>query len=240
MNLPTPARIYDAIDATWPPAEAQSIGDWTVRRGAGGGSRVSAATTTNEAADIAQMEQAQTALGQTPLVMVRQGQTTLDTALQGAGYTVKDPVRAYAIKAADLAQDPPKVTAFIVQGAPLTAQKEVWTLDGIGADRLAVMDRCAQPKCTVMGRYKDRPLGTAYLAADGDLAMLHALVVAPAARRQNLARHMMWAAASWAQDQGATWLSVVVTKANAPANGLYTSLGMSPVGDYHYRQHPSA
>jgi hypothetical protein len=46
----------------------------------------------------------------------------------------------------------------------------------------------------------------------------------------------MRAAAFWAQEQGAQTLSVICTKANAGANGLYQTLGMAIVGEYHYRQ----
>ena len=39
---------FAVLAATWPPAEAMRLGPWTLRRGAGGGSRVSAATLEGE------------------------------------------------------------------------------------------------------------------------------------------------------------------------------------------------
>jgi len=42
-------------------------------------------------------------------------------------------------------------------------------------------------------------------------------------------------AAHWAQTHGAAWMAVLCTQANAGANGLYASLGMQVVGQYHYR-----
>jgi GNAT superfamily N-acetyltransferase len=50
----------------------------------------------------------------------------------------------------------------------------------------------------------------------------------------------MRAAARWAARQGAAELALLVTRKNVPANALYTSLGMSVVGSYHYRIKESA
>ena len=66
--------------------------------------------------------------------------------------------------------------------------------------------------------------------------MLHALEVAPIARRKGLATVMMRAAADWARTEGAEWLSVLVVAANEPANALYAALGMQEVSRYHYRR----
>jgi len=66
-------------------------------------------------------------------------------------------------------------------------------------------------------------------------AMLHALEIGSAFRRQGLAANMTRAAAFWAADNGADFLTLVTTKVNAGANALYTSLGMTVVGHYHYR-----
>ena len=68
--------------------------------------------------------------------------------------------------------------------------------------------------------------------------MIHALEIAVEYRRRGLARHLTQAAAFWAQDQGANYLTLVTTQANAGANALYSSLGMTLVGQYHYRTLP--
>ena len=41
-----------------------------------------------------------------------------------------------------------------------------------------------------------------------------------------------------ARREGADWLTLMVTRANAPANALYAKLSMPPVADYHYRRAP--
>ena len=78
-------------------------------------------------------------------------------------------------------------------------------------------------------------IGSAFIACHENAAMLHALEIASAFRRQGLARIMMRHAAKWAQDAGAEQLFLLVTRANVAANYLYTSLSFQPVGHYHYR-----
>jgi len=65
---------------------------------------------------------------------------------------------------------------------------------------------------------------------------VHALEVLPQHRRHGLGNWAMRAAAFWARENGADTLSVICTKANDGANGLYRALGMEIVGEYHYRQ----
>jgi len=91
------------------------------------------------------------------------------------------------------------------------------------------------PKTAILGRTDDTPSGAAFVALGGQTAMLHALEVRPALRRQGSAHNMLTAAANWAQDQGATTFSLVATEANTPARTLYERMGMIAVDRYHYR-----
>jgi ribosomal protein S18 acetylase RimI-like enzyme len=50
----------------------------------------------------------------------------------------------------------------------------------------------------------------------------------------------MQAAFRWAATNKAAWLSLMVTRANIPANELYRGLGMHEVDAYHYRRAPQA
>ena len=68
-----------------------------------------------------------------------------------------------------------------------------------------------------------------------NIAMIHALEVSSAARRQGLGLKLMAAAATWAQEQGAKVFSLVVVSENKAACGLYKKLGMIEAGNYHYR-----
>ncbi|SFD02043.1 GNAT family N-acetyltransferase [Tropicimonas isoalkanivorans] len=236
MTPPASSALFSALDATWPAASIAEVPGWCVREGKGGGSRVSAATAKVGSADIAEMERAHTAFGQRPLVMVRYGEDALDARLAAAGYRVKDPVIALACPVAVLAEAPPPVTAYHVAWPPVQIQVEIWEQGGIGPARLAVMDRVVGPRIALLGRSGDRPAGTAFAAIHGNIAMVHALEVRRDMRRKGAARHIMQAAALWAQTQGATWLAVLVTRENAPAKALYASLGLGAVEEYHYRE----
>ena len=234
--------IFDLLDATWPAAAVRRVGPWLVRDGQGGGSRVSAATALGPVrpADIVIAEQAMLALGQSALFMIRDGDAVLDEILARAGYVIKDPVLAYAAPVTLLAAlDLPPKTAFRAW-PPLAIQAEIWAEGGIGPERLAIMHRASQPKVSFLGRVQDRPAGCAFVGMAGQAAMLHALEILPTFRRHGLGRHLLIAAARWAQAQGALDLLLVVARANLAANALYASLGMGIVGQYHYRIHPAA
>jgi len=191
MSL-TAEQLYTACEATWPPASSVIIDGWTLRDGAGGGKRVSAATLAREGADPAAAEFIMDASGEDPLFMIRQGDGALDSQLALRGYEIIDPVVMYQCPVAQLTDKPiPKVTTFAVW-EPLAIMEEIWAQGGIGPARLAVMHR-AEVKTGIFGRVNDIPAGVAF-------AGLHDC-----------------------------------TTANKPANALYASLGMQPVGQYHYR-----
>ncbi len=237
MTLPDAQKLYAVIDGTWPSLAKRAVGPWTIRIDGKGGSRVSAASAEQPVrdSDIPQAQEAMREVGQTPCFMIREGDHKLDYLLAARGYVIKDPVNLYAAPVGDIATErPPPVTAFTVW-PPLAVQAEVWAAGGIGQGRLDVMDRARQPKTTILGRLNDRPAGTVFVGIAADCAMIHALEIAKEHRRQGLAQYLTRAAAFWAQDQGATLLTLVTTQANAGANALYTFLGMTLVGQYHYR-----
>lgn len=176
--------------------------------------------------------------GQTPLFRLGAGDGDVDQRLAALGYEILDPTLLLAVDVARIAAlDLPPVRAFPIW-PPLVVTKEIWARGGIGAGRLAVMDRAAAPKAGILGRANDRPAGAAFGAMHRNVCMVHAVEVDKIARRQGVARDLMICAAKWAQDHGADTLLVAVTEQNAAANALYRSLGMEHVGQYHYRQKP--
>ena len=232
---------FAALDGTWPAARYERLGPVTLREGQGGGSRVSAATVEGSflPADLEAAENAMRAMGQRPIFQVRPGQEALDTALAERGHTPFDPVTIYACPVAQLTDVPvPRMTVFEVW-EPLALMLDLWAEGGIGPARIAVMARAKGPKTGLLGRFREKPAGVAYVAIHDGIAMLHALEVLPTQRRSGMGRWFMRAAAHWAAKQGAQTLSVMCTKANGPANGLYTSLNMAVVGEYHYRHLPT-
>ncbi|NEY92275.1 GNAT family N-acetyltransferase [Tabrizicola oligotrophica] len=229
-----PAILAEVMEATWPPAARQACGPFMLRDGRGGGKRVSAATVEGPwtAGDLVRAEAAMDA----PLFLIRAGDEVLDAALAERGYRSIDPVTAYAAPVDALAGDGPARMTTFPHWPPMQIARALWADAGIGPARLAVMERAEGAKAVILGRANDRASGVAFVACHGRHAMLHALEVIPALRRQGSAQNILRAAAIWAKGEGADTLSVVVTVANAPARALYAAMGMVEVGAYHYRQ----
>ncbi|MFV2033530.1 MAG: GNAT family N-acetyltransferase [Halocynthiibacter sp.] len=237
---PDAAALYEVCEATWPPAATRDHAGWIIRDGAGGGKRVSAATAAASATlpDIAKAEAAMKSLDQRCLFQIRDGEKALDDALAARDYDIIDRVAIYLCPVAELTRiSPPRLAAFQIF-PPLQIMADLWAAGGIGAERLAIMARARGSKMALLARHNDRAAGVCFIGIHRDIAMLHALEVAPALRRQGVAVNIMRVAAQWAQNQGANWLSVIVTEQNTGANALYSSLGMKHVGHYHYRTEP--
>lgn len=227
---------FEALNATWPGLAEQRDG-WTLRRADGAGSRASAATREAAGADPRVAEAAARAMGQRPLFMIRPGEADLDAALEAMGYLREDRSALLAAPVAALAAPGPD-RAVIRCEAPLARMVEIWSEGGIGAPRLAVMRRAAAPKVYLLARDGDRPAGCAFLSAAGGVAMIHALAIAPFARRKGLGARVSRAAAAWARDMGVPELALVVRGDNAAALGLYGGLGFEEKARYHYRRAP--
>jgi N-acetylglutamate synthase len=235
MTAPDAATLLSAMVESWPPEAQHRVGPWALRQGPGGGNRVTCAVACAPVtpADLPPLVAAAARLGQPGLVMLGPDDGDLDATLAGAGWHMGEEVVLY-LAPSDSFDPPPVMTAF-AHWPPLALQRRIWTDEGIGAGKQAVMDRAAGPKCAVLGRSGDRPAGTGFVSLSQGIAFVHALCVVPALRRQGTADHILRAAGVWAQSQGASWLALAVTRGNVPARALYASRGMQAVGHYHYR-----
>ena len=234
---PDADTLYSVTEATWPPARTWRSGPWTIRDGAGGGKRVSAATAEGPISqdDLAKAETAMRAMGQAPIFMIREGDEALDALLADQGYHIIDPVNLYVGPVAPLIQDPPaRATAYAIW-EPLEIQRDIWAEGGIGPARVAVMQRAEGPKTAILTRNGQHPAGVAFAAIHDGIAMMHALEVREVDRLTGQGRNATKQAALWAAQNGANYLATLCTQANTGANALYTSLGMTCVGQYHYR-----
>ncbi len=227
----TPDQLAEVMEATWPPAQSWRDGPFLMRDGAGGGKRVSAASVLGKwtEADLATLD----AMAE-PLVLIRETDADLDAALDARGWRIVDPVVAYAAPVTALQAELPPLSAF-PHWPPLQIARTIWDEAGIGPARLAVMDRVTGTKTALLARLGDRPAGVAFVAIHGKDAMLHALEVRPALRRQGVGEILLRAAANWAAGEGASRLSLVVTTRNTAARALYSRVQMQTVGQYHYR-----
>lgn len=230
---PLDKELFLAMDATWPAAEICKTEGWDLRRGAGGGKRVSAATVNGAGADVAIAEAAMQAWGQTCLFMIRPQDSAVDATLMARGYTVVDPVVLYAAPLQGLQTH--SVESAIEAEFPLAAMARIWATGGIGPARLQVMQRADGPRCYILVRHRDQPAGVGFVALSDGVAMLHAVEVAQPFRRSGLGRTIAAAAARWGVAEGAQTLALATTRENVAANALYKSLGLEVAGHYHYR-----
>lgn len=235
--LPTPEHLIEVCEATWPPAATHRVGAWTVRDGAGGGKRVSAATESwpTTEADLPVAEKAMRDMGMEPLFQIRAGDEHLDDMLEQHGYSIVDPVNFWVAPVKELTKDPlPPVSAFSVWPM-LSIMEELWDSGGVDANRRAVMERANCTKTAILARTDDTPAGVGYVGIYEDVAMVHALHVDPKLRRMGTGQNLLKQSAKWAEEQGAKFLSLIVTQGNHAANPLYANLGMHLIGHYHYR-----
>lgn len=172
-------------------------------------------------------------MDQTPLFMIRPGDETLDGWLENKVYEVVDPVSAYVCRCHGEEAPGSNISSH---WPPLNPELKIWESGGIGPARIAVMERVKGDKTCLNFTSEAGMAGTAFVAIHEGIAMLHALEVEPKERRKGIGRQIMLAAMNWGARHGAEWFSLMVTRANKPANALYSSLGMVEVSRYHYRR----
>lgn len=231
---PALARVFET---SWPAAETRDSGAFRSGRGLGAGGRVSSTVAWRpdwEDADIPAVEAVHRDWGQRAMFRVAQEDARLQDALAARGYAPETPTAIMQANCADLLAEPvPDMTCFTIW-PPLAIQCDLWAAGNISPARQAVMPRVQPPHSSVLGRLDDRAAGAAFVVADGPVAMIHAIEVAPQFRRRGLAGWMIRAAAGWAHAQGATRLGLAVSRANSGARAAYDCLGFSEVGSYSY------
>ena len=76
----------------------------------------------------------------------------------------------------------------------------------------------------------DMPVGFALVRMSGEECEVLSIGVIPDARRRGVGRALLGSVARHAASRGATSMVLEVAEDNAPAMGLYHSLGLAPVG----------
>ena len=225
------------LEDTWPPKKVIRLDDWTIRISEGAGKRASAISLEGiwEETSFKRLKNLLKKLGKSEIFMVYQSDSLVEKELNERNYKVFDKSCVFEIAVAELIKtEAPPVTMFSIW-PPLQIQKELWITNGISWQRQAVMDRARKPKISILGRWNDNSIASAFVAKSGDVAFLHALVVDKNFRRQGVARALMRHAGQWATKHNCARLMVVTTETNSAANSLYTSLEFQLVNKYHYR-----
>ncbi|MDF3607705.1 GNAT family N-acetyltransferase [Paracoccus sp. DMF-8] len=229
-------ELSRAFEESWPAAEYRDAGGFRVGRGLGGGGRVGSARALERwtPQGIHDAIAIHRDWNQPVLFRAMQDDTPLKDALAGAGLSPGKPTAVMVAPTALLAEVEQPYLSAIPSWPPLAVQREIWEGGSIAPARQAAMDRVTLPKMSILGRSKDWPVAAAFLAWADDVAMIHAIEVAPNARRQGMGEWVVRGAAKVARDAGASRLALAVTVANAPAIALYRKLGFATVGIYDY------
>lgn len=234
------AGMARAFETTWPAGQTLDSGGLCTGRGHGAGGRVSSTFARSadwDDAAIAEAEAAHQDWAQPPMFRVSDTDDRLTAALIARGYRPETPTAIMVADIVTLASEVPRMTTFSIW-PPLEIQNELWARGNIGPARQAVMQRVTGPKSAILGRLQDRAAGSAFIATDGDVAMLHAVEVLPEFRRMGLAGYMVHKAAQWAAQQNAVCMALAVGRANTGAIAAYDQLGFREVSGYSYFVRP--
>ena len=222
---------------TWPPKEIIKFGSWTIRTSDGAGKRASAINLDGvwEESSFKELKTLLQKMNKSEIFLIYQSDSLIEKELEKLNYQIFDQSFIFEIAVQELIKNkPPPVSMFSIW-PPLQIQRELWDSYGIGEQRQAVMNRVIQSKTSILGRWKDNPVASAFVAKSGDVAFLHALVVDKNFRQQGVGKALMQHAGQWAYSHNCKKLMVVTTQANTAANNLYTSLEFQLVNKYHYR-----
>ena len=231
------SEFLKLLEDTWPPGKVIHFDNWTIRISNGAGKRASAISLEGvwEEASFIRLKKFLKRLGKSEIFMIYQSGSLFEKELNNRNYQVFDKSCIFEISVSELIKnEPPPISMFSIW-PPLEIQKQLWNSNGIGWQRQAVMNRANQIKTSILARWNDNPVASAFIAKSGNVAFLHALAVEQNFRRQGVARTLIRHAGQWADRNNCARLMVVTTEANAAATSLYTSLKFQLVNKYHYR-----
>jgi N-acetylglutamate synthase len=239
----TPARLQDVANRSWPSLESAALGDWLLRASEGFTRRANSVLVLGDPGlPFAQaLDRVNTWYGERGLPVLFQiphgdptdarladlGWPTEGDAIVRTGRLVRvlDPGR---VRVRDTLTDA-WLSAYHHVGEPL-GRAERHVLQGPPGTLFASVPDPAGGPPAAIGR----------VCVQGRYAGFSALEVAPASRRQGLARTVMRALTDSAVERGASTGWLQVESDNELARALYDSLGFTDHHGYHYRRSPVA
>jgi GNAT superfamily N-acetyltransferase len=218
-------------------------GGFVVRRFLGGTGRANAACSLDPRPDPALAQR----IGRIEAFYARAGlpcrfrSTALDPEgladlLAGRGYKAQDESQVICGPLAGFARPDP--AARILTGPEPTWLEVVSTAEHQSEARRAEKARMAGllavPSAWVLLHDEGRPVASAFVTADGELAGLFDLAVRPEFRRRGLGQRVMAAAGAWAAGQGARWAYAQVSCTNTASLKMNARLGLTELYRYGY------
>lgn len=244
--------IEHAGFAALPPEHNIEDGPWVLRMAGGLAKRANSANPRAPGAelDAAQLDRIETfyrRAGLAPIVRITPlASPSADALLAARGYRMAD---SSLVMTARLA---PMLAAALPDGIALsidTTIPDTWhhafaQFDGLNArgrtTRRAMLDALDRPHAAFTLRDAEETIvGIGLAVRDGTHAGLFDVRVAGAARGRGLGRMLTAAMLGWARTHGSAHAYLQVSADNAPAIGLYRSLGFAEAYPYHYRVAPA-
>lgn len=243
--------LLAALEASWPPEWRAAGKDGLVLRrdDPEAGRRTRSARLTEEPADPEAAAARLTAhfegRGEPALLQAPALSAKTEAALRRRGFRPAAPTLLLRAKTADLARRPLSPNAdptlrVIEIRTRLAELDALWRRGGVGEARRRVMERAlaTQPGGVLAMRIGSRLKGGVFWSAQaGGPGFVHALHVAPEARRNGGASLLLRQAARAAEAAGSPLLAAAVEAAN-PARDFFRRLGFEPCGAYCYWERP--
>ncbi|MEM8569707.1 MAG: GNAT family N-acetyltransferase [Pseudomonadota bacterium] len=244
------------LQTTWPADQVRHEAGFLLRRSSSGGLAAASALLQDADWSVERAENAMRAWDQHPIFEIwpenAPHHAALDVDLERRGYRRSASWHLLEGDAADIALEQCEEHTIFCE-AILACIEEIWAasapdlspyaplIEGPNSPaRLptAPMERAVPPKTWILGRQGDTPSGCAFVAVADTTAVLRALAVLELARRQGLGHRMVRAGAAWAVAQGARRFATILQEENRPARALFSALGMTATGRFHYRIAP--
>ena len=238
------SKIENAALWAWPPRETAMLRGWLLRAGGGSSRRLNSAATLDFDGDdlhsamgaVEQWYAARDVPACFHLTDMARPEE-LDAALAARGYGSLTPthVMTTAISTIDGPRHDVELetrpTALVMNALA----DPHWTAE-IRRDRAAVLARIRRPHVFCVATIDGAAMAAGFCVVEGDLAGIFSMRTQVTMRRRGLARSVLGRLAQWARGMGAETFYLQVEKDNAPAVGLYRSLGFTHAYGYHYRQ----
>lgn len=240
-------RVEAACLNAWPSPRQILVDGWLFRSAGGPTRRVNSANPLYAGASMSDAlidaaEAFYAAQGQPTVFRVPDMAGAIDGLLDARGYALDAPVRTlFADLLALAAAASPEVRIESAPGPAWLAARDRLNGSGKEAARAyrAIIGAILLPCAFASVADRGRIVSLAFVALQGDLAILEAVVTDPACRQQGFARQCVAALLDWARGRDARGVALQVVADNAAALALYEGLGFRrDLYGYHYRTRP--
>ncbi|WP_193367230.1 GNAT family N-acetyltransferase [Pelagibius marinus] len=238
-------RAEEACMAAWPAPRELLLEGWLLRAAGGGHRRPNSVNpirggASDPSAILPTVETIYGAFGQTPLFRVLSFVEETDAVLDRNGYAPEGETLTLYGDIDGFAISSEKTTELaIVPGADWLQARAEFSEVGAAESRIyeAMLGSLLLPRAFATTYAKREIAALAYGVVCNGLGVIESVVTDKAKRRQGYARRTVGRLLQWAKDEGAYGVCLQVVADNAPAIGLYRSLGFTTeLHRYHYRR----